>query len=311
MPTTPNSKVKDILNGCEDLLNDFALPEEHTDRFVSIDSSKEAGNSITSSPTNSPGQNSSELARSKKAWGRAIDQYVASVLEDNRTNEDGGGSGGGGLSTGLGSPGAMSHRSHPDNHLLDALQNDNSSVSSHRSVDIDGHIDDSSFAPINSFGAGRDATTSEKNSRKEQIKKYLKEEWKPISLIALVILVAIVLSASIGGSSGGEKKPENPGFAIETPNDVITGSTPTPSPTVVPSPVPIEPDDLPTASPTYVPTTFLPTANPVLVTEAPTVPPSKVPTESPTLVDTPEPTPGPTTLSVSIYSLFLAGLDVM
>eukprot|EP00571_Detonula_confervacea_P008228 CAMPEP_0172322214 /NCGR_PEP_ID=MMETSP1058-20130122/45348_1 /TAXON_ID=83371 /ORGANISM="Detonula confervacea, Strain CCMP 353" /LENGTH=104 /DNA_ID=CAMNT_0013037905 /DNA_START=71 /DNA_END=381 /DNA_ORIENTATION=- len=99
MPATPPSNKKK--GGCHDLLNDFSLPEEHTDRFVSIDRSSKTGNgnSITSSPTATPGSTTNrdsstsntivenELARSKKEWGRAIDRYVMSVLEDDDNGE--------------------------------------------------------------------------------------------------------------------------------------------------------------------------------------------------------------------------------
>ena len=77
MPSSSNQKVNDILSGCEDLLNDFPLPATAT---ATPGSSHKGSNSelSSSSPT-------IELDRSKKAWGRAIDKYVASVLEDNKS----------------------------------------------------------------------------------------------------------------------------------------------------------------------------------------------------------------------------------
>ena len=292
---TNRGKTNDILSGCDDLLKDFSLPGsrdgEHTDRFVSIDQLN-SSNSVTSSSIGSPGQAAVdvELARSKQAWGRAIDRYVASVLEDGVKEEGASKSG-----TSRSSRSKKSHKSHPDNYLLTALEvtsckgDGTASVSSHRSIDGDGRVvDDSSFAPINPFGVYGNASVryKDKHSRKEKVVQYLKEEWKPISLIALVILATIILSATLGGKerstpagAGGTKLSDllDSVVVVDTP-DVIAEDEPTFSPTMNPT------FGKPTMSPSYYPTTALPTRSPVSVEIAP----EKVSPASP------DPTPSPT-----------------
>lgn len=230
-----NKKISNIFSGCDDLLNDLSLPEEHKNRFVSIDLTSKTGNgnSITSSPTSTPGARNytkgskSEQTQSKRAWERAIDKYVASVLEDE--NEATGESSStlkvsntpGNRSSAGSQKSARSNRSHPDNHLLAALQRDMASdrPSSSCSVDIDGHIDDSSFAPINPFDVDNDEDSDPiGSSRLKRVMRYIKDERKPISLIALVVLVTIIVSVSLnnrGSSSSGGSKSETPGYAID------------------------------------------------------------------------------------------------
>lgn len=267
MPVS-NQKVNSIFTGCEDLLNDLSLPEEHKDRFVSIDLTSKTGNgnSIMSSPTSTPGaarsnnmkRKDAEHKGSKRAWERAIDKYVASVLEDEKVGK--GESSTTKVADTLGSISSRqsrrstrSNRPHPDNHLLAALQRDISSSrpASSCSVDIDGHIDDSSFAPINPFDADNDDENDDadpdRSPRLEKVKKYLKEEWKPISLIALVILVTIIVSVSVnrkGAASSGGGKSETPGYAMDTTLDKEFKMIPTTKITEAPS------SDYPTYAPT-------------------------------------------------------------
>ena len=276
MPTD-HAKVNDILSGCEGLLNDFSLPGggEHKDRFISIDASKQGleNGSVTSSPHGSPGQPASsssvvdaEMQRSKKAWGRAIDRYVASVLEDHHSSKEEGSSGASRSARSKKSTRSSKRKSqHPDSYLLSALQGgDNASVSSHASVDIDGHIDDSSFAPINTRGG--DEPGNYQYGRRERIKRYLRQEWKPISLIVLVIFVAIVVSASMGGGGGDSSNGQYVDPSISATDDVDnTPAAPPPpvqlSPPVPPTPHPVE-VVVDTAIPTYSPTAFPTTDGP-------------------------------------------------
>lgn len=286
MPSS-NKKVRDILSGCEDLLNDFSLPEEHNQRFVSIDLGN--GNTVTSSPTitpgtylTTPGGNSisaeGDRVRSKRAWERAIDKYVASVLDE----EKAGGSSSSSLtkdsdSAGGGKSGKSlrSNRLHPDNHLLDALRIETASVSSIPHVKSDGHmVDDSSFEPIDPFGFDRKAAYngSSDSKVKQRIRQYIKEEWKPITLISLVILVTIIISATLNSDSSGagSDKPVNPVFAVDTESGIASSPTPAPEGFAVDAVGSIASDptlEAESESPTYFPTsvivpTYLPTPSP-------------------------------------------------
>ena len=265
MPVS-DKKVNNIFSGCDDLLNDLSLPEEHKNRFVSIDLTSKTGNgnSITSSPTSTPGAQNytkasmSERAQSKRTWERAIDKYVASVLEDEKeatgessstlkvSNTPGNRSSAGSRKS------ARSNRSHPDNHLLAALQRDMASdrPSSSCSVDIDGHIDDSSFAPMNPFDDDDDDDVDSDPSgspRLKRVKKYMRDERKPISLIALVVLVTIIVSVSVNNrrsSSSGGSKSETPGYAIDNTFNKDIKMIPTTKITEAPS----------SEYPTYMPT---------------------------------------------------------
>lgn len=263
MPVS-NKKVNNLLSGCDDLLNDLSLPEEHKNRFVSIDLTSKTGNgnSITSSPTSTPGARNytkgskSDQTQSKRAWERAIDKYVTSVLEDEKvatgessatlkvSNTPGNRSSAGSQKS------ARSNRSHPDNHLLAALQRDMASdrPSSSCSVDIDGHIDDSSFAPINPFDVDDDEDSDPiGSSRLKRVMRYMKDERKPISLIALVVLVTIIVSVSVnnrGSSSSGGSKSETPGYAIDNTLNKDIKMIPTTKITEAPS----------SEYPTYTPT---------------------------------------------------------
>ncbi|KAL7553776.1 hypothetical protein ACHAWF_017374 [Thalassiosira exigua] len=114
MPTTSKEKADGIFAGCEDLLNDFGVPEAHraskkrspgNPRFVSIPDVSSpgmsplegggigVGGSAPSTPSAAVEGGESDLARSQRAWGRAIDRYVASVLDD--ADADGDAEGGG------------------------------------------------------------------------------------------------------------------------------------------------------------------------------------------------------------------------
>ena len=287
MVSSSNNKVRDRLSGSEDLLNDFSLPEEHSQRFVSIDLGN--GNTVASSPTITPGTNlttpggnsnsaESDRVRSKRAWERAIDKYVASVLDEEKA-------GGSSLAKDSDSAGgksrksARSNRLHPDNHLLDALRIETASVSSIPHVKSDGHmVDDSSFEPIDPFGFDREAAYSGSSDSKvkQRIRQYLKEEWKPITLISLVIIVTIIISATMNGDSSGagSGKPENPVYAVDAASGIASHPTPAPEGFAVDATSSIASDPTPDAeseSPTYFPTssssmivpTYLPTPSSV------------------------------------------------
>lgn len=242
MPSS-SKKVRDILyDGGDDegMINDFSLPEEHSQRFVSIDL---GGNASVSTVTpghnlHTPGthhsattamnnvENNDDSRRSKdkktKAWERAIDKYVKSVLDDEKSSPRTSANSTAASRKSV-RPSSSTNRSsiHPDNHLLDALRIETgtsiagggtSSIPLH--VDSKGRFDDSSFEPIDPYGldngggGGGGVEVSGKRTRQvRKIKQYIKEEWmpqwKPICLIGLVLLVTIIVSASIGG--GNEK----------------------------------------------------------------------------------------------------------
>jgi len=311
MPSSSNQKVNDILSGCEDLLNDFSVPAAATTSTGSH--GKGSSSELSSSPT--------ELDRSNKAWGRAIDKYVASVLEDNKSTTSS--TIGGGPSRSSGKSKNKKSQQHPDNHLLAALQADAVSIASSGScsVNIDGHIDDSSFAPINPYGSedisnGDKSTTPKRRSddspwknKVEWLKQYLKEEWKPISLIVLVIFVTIIVSAAMGGDKNegvneGSGSLVGPDYAMgsreprvsefDTTTTALDNETDWPTfsptwleeyPTLMPtdSPVTAEPtwieetDSPVTPSPSLSPTTKSPSTSPV--TQSPSLSPT---TSSPT-----------------------------
>ena len=262
MPASTNKKVNAILAGCENLFNDFDLPEEHSGRFVSIPKGDNNDIDDISTPGNDSAKaavskkkkqggkteelgaskpSSSELARSKKAWGRAIDKYVASVLEDNNksstlSSTDKSSSGRSKRSGGSIRGGSSSQQQmvHPDNHLLAVLQagsgNASHASSGSYSVNINGQIDDSSFAPINPFNDddmlpkspnddNKSSLWKKHNKKIEWLKSYLKEEWKPISLIVLVIFVTIIVSAAMGGGdsdNNGQVIDNGGSYALET-----------------------------------------------------------------------------------------------
>ena len=288
----PSKKVNDILSGCEDLLNDVDLPREQSGRTLN-NNTAEHNNSILSTPSSSsrqrPSQGASVSPSSSssrdKAWGRAIDKYVASVLEDSRSEETNGDgstkSGGGRHRSGKGKK--SNRRQHPDNHLLAALQSDSKSMTSSGSgcsVSIDGRIDDSSFEPINPFDLNNDSSSPQRKKscgrwykQVEWVKKYLKEEWKPISLIVLVIFVTIIISAVKGGD-GNEDMPkvENPGFAMDGGDNGITSSNNIAVETDVPTFSPTWNEEYPTFVPTNDPVTEQPTY--WLGTEIPTASPN-------------------------------------
>jgi len=310
MPSSSNQKVNDILSGCEDLLNDFSVPAT----AAATPSSHDKGSSSSEPPT--------ELDRSKKAWGRAIDKYVASVLEDNKSTTSS--TIGGGSSRRSGKSKNKKQQQHPD-HLLAALQADAVSIASSSgscSVNIDGHIDDSSFAPINPYGSddnsnhSNSATPKSSNdsnpwkNKVEWLKQYLKEEWKPISLIVLVIFVTIIVSAAMGGDKNegvneGSGSLVGPDYAMgsreprvsefDTTTTALDNETnwPTFSPTWLEEYPTLMPTDSPvTAEPTWIEETDSP------VTPSPSLSPTtKSPSTSPA---TQSPSTSPTTSSPTI-----------
>jgi len=304
MPSSSNQKVNDILSGCEDLLNDFSLPATTT---TTPDSHDKGSSNSESSPT--------ELDRSKKAWGRAIDKYVASVLEDNKSTTSS--TIGGGSSRRSRKSKNKKQQHHPDNHLLAALQADAVSIASSGScsVNIDGHIDDSSFAPINPYGSDDNSNLSNSATPKsssndnnpwqnkvEWLKQYLKEEWKPISLIVLVIFVTIVVSAAMGGDNNKGVNEGSGGSQIG-PDYAMGSREPRVSEFDTTTTAQDNETDWPTFSPTWLEEypTFTPTSSPVTAeptwieeTDSPVTPP---PSLSPT---TKSPSTSPVTKSPSL-----------
>ncbi|KAL3811057.1 hypothetical protein ACHAXA_004568 [Cyclostephanos tholiformis] len=354
MPSSNNNKVRNILSGCEDLLNDFSLPEEHSQhRFVSIDLGNNGNSSVASSPTITPGTNmatntpgggnSTQTTRTKhvqtkRAWERAIDKYVASVLDDERA----GGSSSSSTTTtstttskgGLDSTGkstrsaatarSMNRRVHPDNHLLDALRAETASVTSIPRVTIDGHFvdDDSSFEPMDPFGfdggervaagaqSGKQRSDGRSSRTIRRIGQYLREEWKPIALIALVVLVTIIISAtmngdssSISGGNGNGGMPENSAYAAV--DDAANGIAPSDPPTHAPGgAIVVDVGGIVTDQtldgsdpPTYMPSTS--TTNMIVV-----------PTYSPTLDETADPSASPSVVSAIVPPTSMPGTGV-
>ena len=279
----PSKKVNDILAGCEDLLNGVDLPREQSGRSRN-NTTGHTNNSISSSHLYTPGSSSRQSVASSsssrdKAWGRAIDKYVASVLEDSRSEADRSTKSGGGRSHRSGKRKKTNRqRPHPDNHLLAALQSDSKSVASSNgscSVNIDGRIDDSSFEPINPFDLNGDSSHPRRkkscgrwDKQVEWVKEYLKEEWKPISLIVLVIFVTIIISAVKGGDGNGDMpKVENPGFAMDGGDNglIIETDMPTFSPTWDEGYPTFAPTNDPVSEqPTYWLGTEIPTASPII-----------------------------------------------
>ena len=219
----------------------------------------------------------------RQKWNRAIDLYVASVLD---ASDDENGTRASRTSRSSGS--RITHGSrppkqtsvHPDQYLFDAL-----SVTSNSSVDRNGNvIDDSSFEPINPFGSGPSTvnqkrggismfgggSSGSKRSITRKVKRYLKEEWKPISLIVLVIAATVVISAVYGtkepvemdsGGGGGAQK----GSSVVAPiEDAVVQSAPTDYPTYSPTNSPTEITSVPTYFPTLSSDLSPETAAPVM-----------------------------------------------
>lgn len=253
MPSS-SKKVRDMLydGGVgEGMLNDFSLPEEHSQRFVSIDL---GGNASVSTVTpghnlHTPGthhssttmnvENDGDRKKKKtKAWERAIDKYVKSVLDDEKSSPRTCANSTAASRKSVRSSSNTNRSSiHPDNHLLDALRIETgtsiagggaSSIPLH--VDSKGRFDDSSFEPIDPYsgldgggdGGGGVEVSGKRSRQVRKIKQYLKEEWmpqwKPICLIGLVLLVTIIVSSSV---RGGNDKATN---SLDYDNNV--GSTP-------------------------------------------------------------------------------------
>ena len=241
---SPKSRVRDLLNDCED------ITLGHKNHVVNISSAS----SVNSSPGNA---SAGELAQRNRERSMNIDRFVASVLDD--TNNHNSRSGGG-------SP-------HPDNHLLSFLGENPS-----HSVNIDGLIDDVSFEPLRPFEAHQDLPAP---SKKQRLERKMKKHWKPITAACLVL--ALVVGISLGTSKlKNEQKGEKPGSSlVETPiaSTPPTGSPTTPYPTYSPTMLPTI--NTLSASPTAGPTTAPPppTESP---TESPTAKPTGGPTNLPT-----------------------------
>ena len=251
MPSS-SKKVRDILYDDGGMINDFSLPEEHSQRFVSIDL---GGNASVSTVTpghnlhNTPGTHTSATAmnnvennddskkKKTKAWERAIDKYVKSVLDNEKSSPRTSANSTAASRKSVRSSSNTNRSSsniHPDNHLLDALRIETgtsitgggtSSIPLH--VDSKGRFDDSSFEPIDPYngmdGGGGIEVSGKRTRQVRKMKQYIKDEWmpqwKPICLIGLVLLVTIIVSSSVGG--GNDKATTN---SLDYDNNV--GSTP-------------------------------------------------------------------------------------
>ena len=253
----PSSKkrTKDILAGMDVILDDIP-----------------SGGSRRSSGFQSIATNSGD---DRQKWNRAIDLYVASVLEtsddENRTSRS---------SRSDRTPGNRPPKTsvHPDQYLFDAI-----SVTSNSSVDRNGNVvDDASFEPINPFGPGPSTVNQKRGgtsmfgggssgsqrSRMRKVKRYLKEEWKPISLIVLAIAATVVFSAVYGtkepvevDGGGGTQLGAS---AVVPTEGVVVQIAPTGSPTYSPTYSPTEISAVPTYFPTLSPVLSRETAAPVL-----------------------------------------------
>ncbi|EJK73524.1 hypothetical protein THAOC_04850 [Thalassiosira oceanica] len=268
-------------------------------------------NSSRNSGFQSIANNSGDDDRQK--WNRAIDLYVASVLD---TSDDENCTRASRTSRSSGSrrtPGNRPPKTsvHPDQYLFDAL-----SVTSNSSVDRNGNVvDDASFEPVNPFGTGPSTVNQKRGgismfgggssgshrSRMRKVKSYLKEEWKPISLIVLVIAATVVFSAVYGTKepvevdSGGDTQQGTSAVVPIEDAVVQVQSVPTDSPTYSPTYSPSETTAVPTYFPTLSPVLSPETTAPVMkapkwFSEAP-VPATPKPTDEPT---TQPPSPGPT-----------------
>ena len=242
---SPKSRVRDLLNDCED------ITLGHKNHVVKISSAS----SVNSSPGNA---SAGELAQRNRERSRNIDRFVASVLDD--TNNHNSRSGGG--------------APHPDNHLLSILGENPS-----HSVNVDGLIDDVSFEPLRPFEAHQDLPAS---SKKQRLERKMKKHWKPITAACLAL--ALVVGISVGTSKlKNKQKDEKPSSSVvETPIVPIspTTSPTTPFPSYSPTTLPTintvtgsptsKPTTAPTESPTAKPTdgpTNSPTGRPTMVPE--------------------------------------------
>ena len=241
---SPKSRVRDILNGCDD------ITLGHMNHVVNISSAS----SVNSSPGNA---SAGELARRNTERGHNIDRFVASVLDD--TNSRSGG----------GSP-------HPDNHLLSFL----GANPSRSRVNMHGLIDDVSFEPFSPFEAHQDPQVT---SKKRRLAQSMKKHWKPITATCLVLALVfgIALGTSkLRNKNNGETPgsstvgtPVAPISPTESPATAFPSYTPTMQPTT-------SAPGSPPASPITKTPTLEPTAAPP--TEYPTTKPTKAPTNSPT-----------------------------
>jgi hypothetical protein len=327
MPSS-SKKVRDILydDGDGGMINDFSLPEEHSQRFVSIDL---GGNASVSTVTpghnlhSTPGTHTSATAmnnvennddsrrgsntKKTKAWERAIDKYVKSVLDNEksspRTSANSTAASRKSVRS-LSNTNRSSSNIHPDNHLLDALRIETgtsitggggiSSIPLH--VDSKGRFDDSSFEPIDPYngmdGGGGIEVSGKRTRQVRKMKQYIKDEWmpqwKPICLIGLVLLVTIIVSSSIGG--GNDKDTTN---SLDYNHNV--GSTPESNSELTDLLTDIGVESVREAPqyPTYMPTATSPIESEATIVPATTVPATTVPT-----------TTVPATLSVSFTHIF-------
>jgi hypothetical protein len=181
--------------------------------------------------------NDDRKTKKTKAWERAIDKYVKSVLDNEKSSPRTSANSTAASRKSVRSSSNTNRSSsniHPDNHLLDALRIETgtsitgggtSSIPLH--VDSKGRFDDSSFEPIDPYngmdGGGGIEVSGKRTRQVRKMKQYLKDEWmpqwKPICLIGLVLLVTIIVSSSVGG--GNDKDTTN---SLDYDNNV--GSTP-------------------------------------------------------------------------------------
>ena len=269
-----------------DPMGNCPLPEVDGERFVRVPSK---GASVASSP----GSNSAGGLASKQEWSRAIDRYVASVLEEHRKGSQA-----------------------DELHILSLAQN----VEKSCHIDPCGNIDDVSFAPITPYNESMEPKlTTKKVSRK------IRENWKPFALLFLVVSVILFISAGVT-SSNNKGKEKDGSKSVGTATVTLPTSSPsayptTESPTIfpttavptgTPSSKPFEaPSTSPTTALTKAPTSYpnvtllspsaspTPSPSPKPTTTTPTTSPIRNPTQSPTSLPTTSPTHSPTSSPTS------------
>ncbi|KAL7468520.1 hypothetical protein ACHAXS_008750 [Conticribra weissflogii] len=227
-------------------IDEFVLPDEDGERIVNVPSINASASVASSLDGRSPVESAS-----RAAWERAIDRYVASVLEEHRNG------------------------SQPDElRVFSAAQN------IEKSTDVDTRIpslDDASFAPVNPFEGD---TIERKNSKLARIRQH----WKLLAVTCFGVSLILVISAGVASSKGGPKLGEEGTNVVITPETPVLG---VPDPTFAPTPSPSGfPTPNSTVPPTYNPTaespTYLPTGNPIAAptTIAPTIPPTSNPSST-------------------------------
>mmetsp|Transcript_29710 Transcript_29710/g.59446 ORF Transcript_29710/g.59446 Transcript_29710/m.59446 type:complete len:567 (+) Transcript_29710:134-1834(+) len=239
-------------------IDEFVLPDEDGERVVNVPSINASASLASSLDGKSPVESAS-----RAAWGRAIDRYVASVLEEHRNG------------------------SQPDELKVFSLaQNIEKSAAIDTGIPS---LDDASFAPFNPFEGD---TTQREKSTSERIR----EHWKLLAVICFGLSLILFVSAGVA-SRGGAKSTEAGTNVVTTPETPVVGVlipsfSPTPSRSGSPTPNPTVP---PTYNPTGESPTYLPSGNPIAAptTIAPTTFPSPDPSSAPSFEPSQNPSRGP------------------